>query len=402
MSIVANGQVRMANLSVAGSHMVNGVSKLHSEILRQTVFHDYYKTTPEKFTNVTNGIAHRRWLCLGNPLLSALLDETIGTKYRKNPEAIGDFIKYRDDQSVIDRVRAIKHENKERFAEAYYKKTGDKLDTHSLFDVQVKRIHEYKRQLLNALKIVALYDEIKKNPNISIRPQTFIFGGKAAPGYYLAKEIIRFICMLGKQIDNDPDVRGRLKVVFLEEYNVSLAEILMPASDISEQISLAGKEASGTGCMKFMINGAMTVGTLDGANVEMADAVGNDNIYIFGLTANEVDELWKRGYNSAVYYKESERLHGAIDRIGCGLAGEDFSNIENYLLHNPGVSDPYMCFADFDSYYATYNRALDDYDHRNLWTKKAITNIAKAGYFASDRSIKEYAENIWHIEPCKI
>lgn len=402
MSIVANGQVRMANLSVAGSHMVNGVSKLHSEILRQTVFHDYYKTTPEKFTNVTNGIAHRRWLCLGNPLLSSLLDETIGRKYRKNPEAIEDFLKFRDDQSVIDRVRAIKHENKERFAEAYYKKTGDKLDTHSLFDVQVKRIHEYKRQLLNALKIVALYDEIKKNPNISIRPQTFIFGGKAAPGYYLAKEIIRFICMLGKQIDNDPDVRGRLKVVFLEEYNVSLAEILMPASDISEQISLAGKEASGTGCMKFMINGAMTVGTLDGANVEMADAVGNDNIYIFGLTANEVDELWKRGYNSLIYYKESERLRGAIDRIGCGLAGEDFSNIENYLLHNPGVSDPYMCLADFDSYYATYNRALDDYNHRDLWTKKAITNIAKAGYFASDRSIKEYAENIWHIEPCKI
>lgn len=402
MSIVANGQVRMANLSVAGSHMVNGVSKLHSEILRQTVFHDYYKTTPEKFTNVTNGIAHRRWLCLGNPLLSSLLDETIGRKYRKNPEAIEDFLKFRDDQSVIDRVRAIKHENKERFAEAYYKKTGDKLDTHSLFDVQVKRIHEYKRQLLNALKIVALYDEIKKNPNISIRPQTFIFSGKAAPGYYLAKEIIRFICMLGKQIDNDPDVRGRLKVVFLEEYNVSLAEILMPASDISEQISLAGKEASGTGCMKFMINGAMTVGTLDGANVEMADAVGNDNIYIFGLTANEVDELWKRGYNSLIYYKESERLRGAIDRIGCGLAGEDFSNIENYLLHNPGVSDPYMCLADFDSYYATYNRALDDYNHRDLWTKKAITNIAKAGYFASDRSIKEYAENIWHIEPCKI
>ena len=208
--------------------------------------------------------------------------------------------------------------------------------------------------------------------------------------------------MLGKQIDNDPDVRGRLKVVFLEEYNVSLAEILMPASDISEQISLAGKEASGTGCMKFMINGAMTVGTLDGANVEMADAVGNDNIYIFGLTANEVDELWKRGYNAQLYYKESERLRGAIDRIGCGLAGEDFSNIEDYLLHNPGVSDPYMCLADFDSYYATYNRALNDYDHRDLWTKKAIVNIAKAGYFASDRSIREYAENIWHIEPCKI
>ena len=402
MAVIANGQVRMANLSVVGSHTVNGVSKLHSEILKETIFHDYYKAMPEKFTNVTNGIAHRRWLCYSNPGLTALLDETIGTQYRKQPETLKKFEAFKDDKSVLSRLEQIKKENKINFANHIFEKTGEKIDPNSIFDVQVKRMHEYKRQLLNALKIINRCIEIKDNPNGSYEPMTFVFGGKAAPSYYMAKDIISLIWNLGKDIDRHDVLRKFIKVVYVEDYNVSTAEILMPASDISEQISLAGKEASGTGCMKFMINGAMTVGTLDGANVEMADAVGNDNIYIFGLTANEVDELWKRGYNSAVYYKESERLHGAIDRIGCGLAGEDFSNIENYLLHNPGVSDPYMCFADFDSYYATYNRALDDYDHRNLWTKKAITNIAKAGYFASDRSIKEYAENIWHIEPCKI
>lgn len=401
MSIVAGGQLRMANLSVVGSHTVNGVSKLHSEILKQTVFHDYYKTTPEKFTNVTNGIAHRRWLCMSNPLLADLLDTTIGVKYRKNPEAIADFEKFKDKDEIVEAVRAIKHKNKERFEKAYFTKFGEHLDTHSLFDVQVKRIHEYKRQLLNVLKIVALYDEIKQNPNISMRPQTFVFGGKAAPGYYRAKDIIRLICKLGKEIDGDPDVRGRLKVVFLEEYNVSTAEILMPATDISEQISLAGKEASGTGCMKFMINGAMTVGTLDGANVEMAQAVGNDNIYIFGLTSREVDELWKRGYHSMLFYKESERLHNAVDRIAKGFCGEDFSDFSDYFLTNTSVADPFMCLADFDSYFATYNRALEDYDKRDAWTKKSIVNIAGAGYFASDRSIKEYAENIWHITPVK-
>ncbi|MBQ9511214.1 MAG: glycogen/starch/alpha-glucan phosphorylase [Clostridia bacterium] len=399
MSIIANGQVRMANLSVVGSHTVNGVSKLHSEILKETVFHDYYKTTPEKFTNVTNGIAHRRWLCEGNPMLSALLDKTITPAYRTDPEKIAEFARFKDDQSIVEAVREIKHRNKERFADAYFKKFGRKIDTHSLFDVQAKRIHEYKRQLLNVLKIVALYDEIKQNPNISMRPQTFLFGGKAAPGYYRAKDIIRLICKLGDEIDRDPDVKGRLKVVFLEEYNVSTAEILMPATDISEQISLAGKEASGTGCMKFMINGAMTVGTLDGANVEMADAVGDDNIYIFGLTAREVDELWKRGYHSMLFYRESERLKNAVDRICRGFGGEDFSDFENYFLTNQNIADPYMCLADFDSYFSTYNRALDDYDKRDEWTKRAIINIAGAGYFASDRSVREYAENIWHITP---
>lgn len=399
MSIIANHQVRMANLSVVASHTVNGVSKLHSQILKDTIFKDFYGASPEKFTNVTNGIAHRRWLCEGNPRLSALLDETISPAYRKNPEKIADFAKYVDDTRVIDTVRDIKHRNKELFAEFCRTKYGVNVDTHSLFDVQAKRIHEYKRQLLNVLKIVALYDEIKQNPNISMRPQTFFFGGKAAPGYYRAKDIIRLICKLGKEIDSDPDVKGRLKVVFIEEYNVSTAEILMPATDISEQISLAGKEASGTGCMKFMINGAMTVGTLDGANVEMASAVGNDNIYIFGLTSAEVDELWKRGYHSTLYYKESERLRAAVDRICKGFDGEDFSFFADYFLTGPGVNDPYMCLADFDSYFSTYNRALDNYDDRTSWTKKAIINIAGAGYFASDRSIREYAENIWHISP---
>ena len=295
-------------------------------------------------------------------------------------------------------MRDIKHRNKESFAAWYHRRTGGTIDTHSVFDVQAKRIHEYKRQLLNVLKIVALYDEIKMNPNADVVPQTFFFGGKAAPGYYMAKDIIRLIWCLGKEIDADPKVRDRIRVVYLEDYNVSMAEVLMPATDISEQISLAGKEASGTGCMKFMINGAMTVGTLDGANVEMADAVGRDNIYIFGLTAKEVDELWKSGYSAMHYYSASERLKAAVDRISAGFAGEDFSGMASYFLSgNHNVADPYLCLADFESYYRTYGAALSDYADRAAWTSKAICNIAAAGYFASDRSILEYANSIWHL-----
>lgn len=398
MSIIANGQVRMANLSVVGSHAVNGVSKLHSEILKQSVFHDFYKAQPEKFTNVTNGIAHRRWLCYSNPRLSSLLDETIGRGYRKNPEEISKFAKFIEDKTMVDKVRDIKHRNKEDFSNWYFGKFGTAIDTHSIFDVQAKRIHEYKRQLLNVLKIVALYNDIKANPNGEYMPKTFIFGGKAAPGYYMAKSIIKLICMLGKELDSDPDVKGRLKVIYVEDYNVSTAEVLMPATDISEQISLAGKEASGTGCMKFMINGALTVGTLDGANVEMADAVGMDNIFIFGLTSREVDELWNRGYSSMLYYKTSTRLRDAIDRIGMGFGGEDFSDIVRYFLTNINVPDPYMCLADFDSYFNVYGDAIALYDDRTSWTKKSMINIAGAGYFASDRSIREYAENIWDIK----
>ncbi|MCQ2771449.1 MAG: glycogen/starch/alpha-glucan phosphorylase [Clostridia bacterium] len=399
MAIIANGQVRMANLSVVGSHCVNGVSKLHSEILKETIFHDFYKAEPDKFTNVTNGIAHRRWLCYSNPLLANLLDETIGTGYRKNPVEIANFLKFQNDASVVDRVRYIKHENKNTFATWYKEHHDGNIDTHSLFDVQVKRMHEYKRQLLNVLKIVALYNDIKDNPNGEFMPKTFVFGGKAAPGYYMAKQIIKLICMLGKELDNDPDVKGRLKVIYVEDYNVSTAEVLMPATDISEQISLAGKEASGTGCMKFMINGALTIGTLDGANVEMAEAVGNDNIFIFGMTAKEVDELWNRGYNSLSYYNTSTRVRRAVDRIGQGLGGEDFSGMVNYLLSGMSVPDPYMCIADFDSYYNVFCDAADMYNNRVGWTEKAIANIAGAGFFAADRSIRDYANNIWKATP---
>ncbi|MCI9450366.1 MAG: glycogen/starch/alpha-glucan phosphorylase [Clostridiales bacterium] len=402
MSIVAYSQVRMANLSVAASHTVNGVSALHSDILKKTVFHDFYKAYPEKFTNVTNGIAHRRWLCYSNPGLSSLLDETIGTDYRKDPEKLSDFASFQNDSSVLDKLKEIKYENKLAFSKHYFSKTGIALDVNSVFDTQVKRMHEYKRQLLNVLKILSLYTELKNNPHADIMPTTFIFGGKAASGYYMAKSIIRLIWSLGEEIARDPAARDILRVVYVEDYNVSEAELLMPATDISEQISLAGKEASGTGCMKFMINGALTLGTLDGANVEIRDAVGNDNIYIFGLTDSQVDELWKRGYESVKYYMQSERLRRSIDFLSQNtLADNDFSSIVSYLLYLHGVADPYMCLADFDSYTATFDRMMKDYKDDKAWSRKSLINIAGAGYFAADRSIKDYAENIWKLKAIK-
>lgn len=401
VSIMANGQVRMANLSVLGSHKTNGVSELHSEILKKTVFHDFYTAFPERFTNVTNGIAHRRWLCYSNPELAGLLNSTIGDGYIKNPEELSKFADFYNDSSVIEELRGIKHRNKERFAEYYKKTTGLNIDTHSVFDVQVKRMHEYKRQLLNVLKIVSYYNDLLENPDADVTPKTFLFGGKAAPSYYFAKDIIKLIWALGKEIDKNPKIREKLRVIYLEDYNVSTAEILMPATDISEQISLAGKEASGTGCMKFMINGALTLGTLDGANVEMAEAVGNDNIYIFGLTSAEVDDLWRRGYSSMLYYKADPKLKAAVDRIAEGFAGEDFTGIVNYFLANNKIPDPYMCLADFESYVKASDRIMLDYSNRNEWTKRSLLNIAAAGKFSSDRSIKEYADNIWGIEQVK-
>lgn len=401
MAVIANGQVRMANLSVIGSHTVNGVSKLHSEILKDTVFHDYYKAMPDKFTNVTNGIAHRRWLCYSNPGLTALLDETVGTQYRKQPETLKKFEEFKDDRSVLSRLEAIKKENKINFSNRIFEKTGEKIDPNSIFDVQVKRMHEYKRQLLNALKIINRCLEIRDDPNGNYEPMTFVFGGKAAPSYYMAKNIISLIWNLGKDIDGDELLRKFIKVIYLEDYNVSTAEILMPASDISEQISLAGKEASGTGCMKFMINGALTLGTLDGANVEMKDAVGDENIYIFGLNAKEVEDLWRNGYVSAKYYMSNARLRATIDRISEGFNGKDFSNIATYLTSTNGVADPYMCLADYESYKNTFDRMISDYSDRDAWLKKSLMNIANSGYFSADRSIREYAENIWHIAPVK-
>lgn len=395
MSIVSYGQVRMANLSVVASHKVNGVSALHSEILKETVFHDYYKYTPEKFTNVTNGIAYRRWLCTSNPALASLLDETIGSDYRLHSEKLADFAPFADSADVRERLRGIKHENKVKFAEKYKSVTGISLDTESIFDVQVKRMHEYKRQLLNVLKIVSFYNEWKNNPHCDLPPITFVFGGKAAPGYYFAKDIINLIWNISADIEKDPFLRDRIRVVYLEDYKVTSAEVLIPATDISEQISLAGKEASGTGCMKFMINGALTVGTLDGANVEMAEAVGDDNIYIFGLHTEDVNELWRNGYQSIKYYQQSKNLREAVDRLDYGFNGKKFSNMVGYFLYGHGMSDPYMCLADFDAYVSTYMRALSDYADTSVWQKKSALNIAGSGYFSSDRSIKEYAEKIW-------
>jgi starch phosphorylase len=398
MSVIAYGRIRMANLSVIASHTVNGVSKLHSDILKDTVFKDFYRMYPDRFTNVTNGIAHRRWLVYSNPELASLLDECIGQDYRKEPEKLADFKKFADDKAVLERLAAIKLHNKERFAAHFYRKTGKTLDTASLFDVQIKRLHEYKRQLLNALHAIGLYLDLKENPNLDVQPQTFLFGAKAAPGYAMAKRIIKLLCMIGKDVESDPRMREKLRVVFLEDYNVSTAELLIPAAEISEQISTAGKEASGTGCMKLMTNGALTIGTLDGANVEMQAAAGAENMFIFGLTASEVEELWAKGYQSALYYTGNERLARIVNFLHTGFAGESFGDIAQYLLSAPGVADPYMCLADFESYRQAHAEALAAYADKERWNRMSLCNIAAAGYFAADRSIKEYADRIWGLK----
>ena len=399
MAIMSHGQIRMANLSVVGSHMTNGVSKLHSDILKNNVFRDFFFMYPDRFTNVTNGIAHRRWLCNSNPLLCDLIEELIGTGCRKAPEELENLMKYTDDKTVLTRLDEIKSANKRDFSDYMRRTANVVIDPDSVFDVQVKRLHEYKRQLMNALHIISLYIRLKEDPSFDMRPRTFIFGAKAAPGYYLAKDISRLICYVAAQIDKDPAVNKKLRVVFLENYNVTLAEHLMPASEVSEQISLAGKEASGTGNMKFMINGALTIGTLDGANVEIAERVGNDNIFIFGHTAEEVDELWKKGYASSYYYNRSEILKRTVDSLQNGFNGRSFSDIANYLLYSNRVSDPFMCLADFDFYADAHRKMREAYEDRERWNRMALVNIAKAGYFSSDRSIKEYADNIWHIKP---
>ena len=400
MAVVAYNQVRMANLSVVGSNSINGVSKLHSDILKKTIFHDFYKMTPWKFTNVTNGVVHRRWLNTANPNLAKLLDELIGSEFREDASALINLESYKDDKSVLSRIDEIKHLNKERFAYYAYGKTGKRIDPNSIFDVQIKRMHEYKRQLLNVMKIIALYNEILENPNCDIPPQTFIFGCKAAPGYVMAKKLIKLIWFLAEELENNPITSDRLKVVFLEDYNVSIAEILIPSADISEQISLAGKEASGTGCMKLMMNGAITMGTLDGANVEILEAVGKDNMYIFGLNTHEVDELWRSGYIARNYYHNSQVIKNVVDRFNLPIGSQDFSHITDYLINGGyGVADPFMCLADFDSYVCAYKNAIKDYKNREDWSRKSLINTARSGIFASDNSIIKYANDIWHALP---
>ena len=395
MAIMSNGVVRMANLCVASAHSVNGVSALHSEILKESVFHDFYMLTPNKFKNVTNGIAHRRWLCQSNPELTKLLEELIGGGFVYHADELLKLREYKDDPSVLEALERIKRHNKEAFAEHVKKNTGIVLDPDSIFDVQVKRLHEYKRQHLNALNLLTEYLAIKANPNAEVTPHTYIFGAKAAPGYFMAKKIISFICALGDLINNDPDVRGRLKVVYCEDYNVTMAENLMPAADISEQISLAGTEASGTGNMKLMLNGAITLGTMDGANIEIFDAVGEDNIFIFGMKTPEVEELKRRGYNPQNYYNNNAELHNTIDFINrVGIAGKQFPEIGGTLLNN----DPYMVLADFADYRRAQQEAVRTYADRTAWNRKSLMNISGAGRFAADRAINEYARDIWHTK----
>ena len=402
MSIISNGQIRMANLSVVGSHKVNGVSALHSNIIKNSIFHGFYQLWPEKFTNVTNGIAHRRWLCQSNPELCDLLNDCIGDGYVKDAALLSGFKKYAGDKSVLKRLSEIKQIKKRQFADYAYKKSGIKLDPDTIFDVQAKRLHEYKRQLLNVMNIISLYADLKDNPDLNIHPQTFIFGAKAAPGYLMAKEIIKLICFLSEDIKRDPKINEKLNVIYMEDYNVTMAEKLMPASEISEQISLAGKEASGTSNMKFMINGAVTVGTLDGANVEMCEAVGEDNIFIFGLRADEVEDMWTKGYNSSQFYNQNYRLRRIIEMLIKGFNGESFSDIANYLLTGSPVADPYMCMADFESYHSTQQKVKELYaEDKMRWAKISLNNIASSGFFSADRSIGEYAKNIWNLKSLK-
>ena len=401
MAIISNNQVRMANLSVVGSFSVNGVSALHSDIIKRSVFKDFYDAMPHKFTNVTNGIAHRRWLHQSNPRLCNFLDEVIGHDYYKDAKNLKKLRAYENDENVLKELGKIKLENKKDFANFLYKKQGLVLDPESRFDVQVKRLHEYKRQLLNVLKIVHLYNLIKENPNLDIKPQTFIFGAKAASGYYRAKEVIELICKISEDINNNPKIKEKLNVVFIENYCVSTAEKLFPASEISQQISLAGKEASGTGNMKFMINGAVTFGTMDGANVEICDAVGEDNIFIFGMSTKEVDDLWKKGYNSTYFYNNNKIIREVIATLRKGFAGKSFNNIADYLLTSQGIADQYMCLADFESYLNTHDYMAKTYDDEMKFNKMSLVNISEAGRFASDRSIEDYAKKIWNLKKVK-
>ncbi len=398
-AVLSNGQVKMANLCLVTSHTINGVSALHSEILKNDVFADYYRMHPEKFTNVTNGITHRRWVAQANPRLAELINDLIGDKWLKDPNALQELEDHIGDKQVLARLAQIKRANKEDLAKYILAQNNVVVDPDSIFDVQVKRLHEYKRQLLNALNILDLYLRIKENPNLDIQPRTFIFGAKAASAYYMAKQIIRFICALGDLVNNDPDVKGKLKVVFLENYRVTLAEMIMPAAEVSEQISLAGKEASGTGNMKFMINGALTIGTLDGANVEIHQEVGDGNIFLFGMLANEVEELWKKGYHPSHYYQTNPRIKRLIDTLRQGINGISFGEIADSLTTGRGGQpDSYMVLADFESYSAAQERVNATYLDKDTWNRMSLVNIAKAGFFAADRSVEEYAQRIWNLQ----
>ena len=395
MAPLNDGYVKMANLAVVASHKVNGVAALHSQILKDDVFHDFYTEMPDKFTNVTNGIAHRRWLNQSNPGLANLLNETIGEGYIREASELQKLMAYKDDAAFLKKLAQVKKENKVKFAEYVKKHNNIDIDPDSIFDVQIKRMHEYKRQHLNALNILATYQWLKANPSKTITPRTYIFGAKAAPGYYFAKQMMQFIYKLGEMINNDSSVNKMMKVVYIEDYRVTVAEKLIPAGDISQQISQAGKEASGTGNMKFMINGAVTMGTLDGANVEIHESVGDDNIILFGLTTPEVNKLAAEGYCPQNIVNQNEVIRNALDAMRHGISGTTFENIADNLT----TKDPYMVLADFDAYRAAREKAEKLYNDPMKWNSMCAVNIAQAGRFAADRAIREYAENIWNAKP---
>ena len=397
MALIGDNQVRMANICAYTANSINGVSKLHSEIIKESVFHDYYLFKPQAFKNVTNGIAYRRWLLASNPGLCKLLDETIGDGYKHDASDLSKLNKFENDKTILKRLNEIKLENKTSFANYLAKSTGQIIDPNSIFDCQVKRMHEYKRQHLNALNIAAEYLYLKNNPNAEFTPKTYIFGAKAAPGYYMAKQMIRMICKLGKLVDEDPAVRGKLRIVYLEDYCVSLSERLMPASEVSEQISLAGTEASGTGNMKFMLNGAITLGTLDGANVEIADAAGHENEIIFGMLTPEVNALKGMGYHPNAFINGDNTAMAVLDFLEKGWNGENFNEVTSNLRN----SDPYMVMADFKDYRRAQHDLQELYRDKQKWNHMSLKNISNAGIFSADRSIMDYARDIWGATPVK-
>ena len=401
MAVIWDGEVRMANLCIAGGMAVNGVSALHSDILRRDVFREACKMEPHKFKNVTNGIDHRRWLAEINPGLDKLIcDLTGGSDYLHHPgAALPKLDKFASDKEVLLRLEQIKQANKAAFAKYAKRAQGFVLNTDAIFDVQVKRLHEYKRQLLNVMHIIHIYNQLRDNPNIDFRPHTFLFGAKAAPGYAVAKRIIHLINSLADQINNDPVCKDKLQVFFLENYRVSMAEVLMPASEVSQQISTAGKEASGTGNMKFMMNGALTVGTLDGANVEMHEVLGDENMFLFGLKTEEVKEMRDTGYNPFNLYSRDPNLHRILDQMGAGFRdGVRYDDlVQRLLMGGSSPADEYMLLADFASYCAAERRMVETYADRKKWNQMSLHNIARSGIFAADRSIADYAETIWHV-----
>ena len=402
MAIIGYGQVHMANLCVALGYSVNGVSQLHGKILCDSTFHDYWLINPKKFTAITNGITHRRWLLAANPALTNLLKETIGDGFIRDASKLEDLVPYADDAAFRQKFDAVKKQNKERLAKLIMDRQGIRIDPDFIFDTQSKRLHEYKRQLLNALHINVLYNRICDDPNFTMPPRLFLFGAKAAPGYWLAKQIIRYINELAKKIDEHPRASKMLKIVYIENYDVSTAEIVMPATEISEQLSTAGKEASGTGNMKFMMNGAVTLGTMDGANVEIYEQVGEENIYIFGMRADTVEALYRDGsYRPISIVENNAEIRKAMNQWQNGWILPDQPYVMNALrgslLEGPNP-DPYFVLKDFGSYAMANLRIMEDYQDRDKWLKMSIMNTAKSGFFSSDRTIREYNDRIWHIQ----